>query len=177
MLYLIEGYGKTGKLLKIGYSQSVEVRMDQFNITTPDFKLLATREGDEKFEDKLHEQFKSLSYNGSYEWFYYDEKIIEGFKTLQEENLISSEEYDKIELRSDKLKERILSEFKVGNWYSDIYIKRKFYQVYRELGYKGSFEANDDINKYFETKPQDMIHPHPSGMHVDGLVILSKKDQ
>lgn len=166
MLYLIEGYGKVGKLLKIGYSQSVEARMNQFNITTPDFKLLATREGDEKFEDKLHEYFKSLSYNGSYEWFYYDEKIIEGFKTLQEENLISFGE----------LRSRILSEFRVGNWYSDIYIKRKFYQIYRELGYKGSFEANDDINKYFETKPQNMIHPHPNGMHVDGLVILSKKD-
>ena len=166
MLYLIEGYGKVGKLLKIGYSQSVKAKMNQFNITTPDFKLLATREGDEKFEDKLHEYFKSLSYNGSYEWFYYDEKIIEGFKTLQEENLISFGE----------LRSRILSEFKVGNWYSDIYIKRKFYQIYRELGYKGSFEANDDINKYFETKPQNMIHPHPNGMHVDGLVILSKKD-
>lgn len=166
MLYLIEGYGKVGKLLKIGYSQGVEARMDQFNITTPDFKLLATREGDEKFEDKLHEYFKSLSYNGSYEWFYYDEKIIEGFKTLQEEDLVSLGE----------LRSRILSEFRVGNWYSDIYIKRKVSQIYRELGYKGSFEASD-IDKYFETRPQDMIHPHPNGMHVDGLVILSKKDQ
>lgn len=165
MLYLIEGYGKVGKLLKIGYSQSVKARMDQFNITTPDFKLLATREGDEIFKNKLHEYFKSLSYNGSYEWFYYDEKIIEGFKTLQEENLISFGE----------LRSRILSEFKVGNWYSDIYIKRKFCQIYRELGYKDSFEASD-INKYFETKLQRMVHPHPSGMHVDGLVILSKKD-
>lgn len=176
MLYLIEGYGKTGKLLKIGYSQDIEVRMDQFRTNTPNFKLLATREGDEDFEDKLHRYFKSLSYNGSCGWFYYDEKIIEGFKTLQEENLISLEEYDKTELRSDKLKERILSEFKVGNWYSDIYIKRKFCQIYRELGYEDSFEASD-IDKYFETKLQSMIHPHPSGMHVDGLVILSKKDQ
>lgn len=165
MLYLIEGYGKVGKLLKIGYSQSVEAKMNQFNTNTPDFKLLATREGDEKFEDKLHEYFKSLSYNGSYEWFYYDEKIIEGFKTLQEEDLVSFGE----------LRSRILSEFRVGNWYSDIYIKRKVSQVYRELGYKDSFKANDDINKYFETKPQDMIHPN--GMYVDGLVILSKKDQ
>lgn len=167
MLYLIEGYGKAGKLLKIGYSQSVEARMDQFDTNTPDFKLLATREGDEKFEDKLHEYFKSLSYNSSCEWFYYDEKIIEGFKTLQEENLISLGE----------LRSRMLSEFKVGNWYSDIYIKRKVSQIYRELGYKDSFKANDDINKYFETKLQRMIHPHPSGMQVDGLVILSRKDQ
>lgn len=77
MLYLIEGYGKTGKLLKIGYSQDIEVRMNQFRTNTLNFKLLATREGDEDFETKL----------------------------------------------------------------------------------------------------QSMIHPHPSGMHVDGLVILGKKDQ
>lgn len=165
MLYLIEGYGKTGKLLKIGYSQDIEVRMDQFRTNTPNFKLLATREGDEDFENKLHRYFKSLSYDDSCGWFYYDEKIIEGFKTLQEENLISLE----------GLRSRILSEFRIGNWYSNIYIKRKFCQIYRELGYEDSFEASD-IDKYFETKLQSMIHPHPSGMHVDGLVILSKKD-
>ena len=164
MLYLIEGYGKTGKLLKIGYSQSVKARVDQFNTDTPDFKLLATREGDEVFKNKLHEYFRSLSYNGSDEWFYYDEKIIEGFNTLQEENLISLGE----------LRSRILSEFKVGNWYSNIYIKRKFCQIYRELDYKDSFEASD-IDKYFETKLQREIDP--SGMLVGGLVILNKKDQ
>lgn len=165
MIYLIQGYGNVGKLLKIGYTNNLDFRLSMFKTDTPNFELISTREGDEKFEDKLHEYFKSLSYNGSYEWFYYDEKIIEGFKTLQEENLISFGE----------LRSRMLSEFRVGNWYSDIYIKRKVSQVYRELGYKDSFKANDDINKYFETKPQSRLHPN--GMYVDGLVILSKKDQ
>ena len=73
-----------------------------------------------------------------------------------------------------ELKSRILSEFKVGNWYSNIYIKRKFCQVYRELDYKDSFETSD-IDKYFDTKLQREIDP--SGMLVGGLVILSKKDQ
>lgn len=387
MIYLIQGYGNVGKLLKIGYTNNLDFRLSMFKTDTPNFELISTREGSVEFEHKLQKYFSNLNFiqnTGGREWFIYDERIIREFDTIQEDNLIIKEDlikkldpilditnlvsqkldntvnsylkdskgdssfskckidinrfwksnsilmfpkdcpdaldktktsivignnsynlsqlfnnstcseimnepeikidlcsnlpnndleklafnevclyyldrfnksgeiygredyirktyneffskYDKIEIRPNKLKflceycsagnditeileaihekrfnefvtilgpdvcracgynvtklykrldiasfesskleERILSEFEVGNWYSNIYIKRKFCQVYRELGYKESFKASDDINKYFETKPQSRLHPN--GMHVDGLVILSEKD-
>lgn len=121
MIYLIQGYGNVGKLLKIGYTNNLDFRLSMFKTDTPDFKLLATREGDEGFENKLHKYFSRFRYNhDNYygrEWFYYDERIIEEFKTLQEENLISLKKLrskmesilDISELISDRLNSIALS--------------------------------------------------------------------
>jgi hypothetical protein len=45
MIYLIQGYGKVGKLLKIGYTNDLDFRLSMFKTNTPDFEVISTREG------------------------------------------------------------------------------------------------------------------------------------
>lgn len=95
MIYLIQGYGKVGKLLKIGYTNDLDFRLSMFKTNTPDFEVISTREGSVKFEHKLQKYFSNLNYiqkTGGREWFIYDERIIREFDTVQEDNLISKED-------------------------------------------------------------------------------------
>lgn len=94
MLYLIESFSSVGKVLKIGYTNNIEKRFSIYKSCNPDAVLLATREGDEKFEHKLHKYFSDFKYNQGREWFYYNEKIVDEFSTIQEEHLVSKEELD-----------------------------------------------------------------------------------
>ena len=94
MLYLIESPSLVGKVLKIGYTNNIEKRFNIYKSCNPDVVLLATREGDEKFEHKLHKYFSDFKYNQGREWFYYNEKIVDEFSTIQEEHLVSKEELD-----------------------------------------------------------------------------------
>jgi len=94
MLYLIESPSLVGKVLKIGYTNNIEKRFNIYKSCNPDVVLLATREGDEKFEHKLHKYFSDFRYNLGREWYYYNEKIIEEFNTIQEKHLVSKEELD-----------------------------------------------------------------------------------
>lgn len=92
MLYLIKSPGNCGKILKIGYTNNIEKRLKSYKSDNPDSELLATREGDEAFEHKLHKYFHRFKYTLGREWFYYNEEIVDEFKTIQEEHLVSREE-------------------------------------------------------------------------------------
>lgn len=92
MLYLIKSPGNSGKILKIGYTNKIKRRLDSYKSENPDSVLLATREGDEAFEHKLHKYFHRFKYTSGREWFYYNEGIVNEFKTIQEEHLVSKEE-------------------------------------------------------------------------------------
>jgi hypothetical protein len=94
MLYLVESFSSVGKVLKIGYTNNIEKRFSIYKTCNPDVVLLATREGDEKFERKLHKYFSDFKYDHGREWFYYNEKIVDEFSTIQEEHLVSKEELD-----------------------------------------------------------------------------------
>lgn len=113
MLYLIESFSSVGKVLKIGYTNNIEKRFNIYKSCNPDVVLLATREGDEKFERKLHKYFSDFKYNQGREWFYYNEKIVDEFSTIQEEHLVSKEELDpmfSIILDISDLEKEILNE-------------------------------------------------------------------
>ena len=92
MLYLIKSPGNSGKILKIGYTNNIKKRLKSYRSDNPDSELLATREGDEVFEHKLHKYFHRFKYTSGREWFYYNEEIVDEFKTIQEDNLVSREE-------------------------------------------------------------------------------------
>ena len=92
MLYLIKSPGNCGKILKIGYTNDIKKRLGSYKSENPDSELLATREGDEDFEHKLHKYFHRFKYISGREWFYYNEEIVDEFKTIQEANLVSREE-------------------------------------------------------------------------------------
>lgn len=75
MLYLIRSFGRGGKsILKVGYTEDINKRMNQYFYYSPGFELIAAREGDELLEDMIQVYLKSLSYqyqrNGKLnEWF------------------------------------------------------------------------------------------------------------
>ena len=92
MLYLIKSPSNCGKILKIGYTNDIKRRLDSYKSENPDSELLATREGDEAFEHKLHKYFHRFKYTSGREWFYYNEEIVDEFSTIQEDNLVSREE-------------------------------------------------------------------------------------
>lgn len=78
MIYLIQGYGNVGKLLKIGYTNNLDFRLSMFKTDTPNFELISTREGSVEFEHKLQKYFSNLNFiqnTGGREWFIYDERI------------------------------------------------------------------------------------------------------
>ena len=49
MLYLIRSFSRGGKsILKVGYTEDINKRMNQYFYYSPGFELIATREGDFK---------------------------------------------------------------------------------------------------------------------------------
>ena len=55
MIYMIKVYGPKGqKIYKIGFTDLVEKRLNQYFFHYPFVELLATREGDEELEDLIH---------------------------------------------------------------------------------------------------------------------------
>lgn len=66
---------------------------------------------------------------------------------------------------------RILSEFNVGDSHTNVYLKNRLKDIYKEIGYKVNAKATD-LNNYFDTK-KCLIQI--GGKRVNGLKILSKK--
>lgn len=89
MIYLIEAYSDFGAVLKIGYSGDIKRRMTEYSTCTPRFKLLDVRPGTEEFEGKLHKYFSKYKFPQGNEWFFYNNQIIEKFKTIREGDLFS----------------------------------------------------------------------------------------
>lgn len=85
MLYLIRSFGRDGKsILKVGYTEDINKRMNQYFYYSPGFELVATREGDELLEDMIQVYLKSLGYqyqrNGKLnEWFIDNPEIYQIF--------------------------------------------------------------------------------------------------
>ena len=90
MLYLIRSFGRGGKsILKVGYTDDINKRMNQYFYYSPGFELIAIREGDEMLEDMIQIYLKFLGYqyqrNGRLnEWFEDDPKIYQIFHIHQE---------------------------------------------------------------------------------------------
>ena len=65
MLYLIKSYGPKGKLepiYKVGYTSSIEKRLNQYFSHNPFIELISVREGDEELETLIHIFLYSLGY-------------------------------------------------------------------------------------------------------------------
>ena len=65
MLYLIKSYGPKGKLepiYKVGYTNSLEKRLNQYFSHNPFIELISVREGDEELETLIHISLYSLGY-------------------------------------------------------------------------------------------------------------------
>ena len=63
MLYLIKSYGPKGKkIYKIGYTTSLDNRLNQYFSHNPFIELISVREGDEELEKLIHISLYSLGY-------------------------------------------------------------------------------------------------------------------
>jgi hypothetical protein len=69
------------------------------------------------------------------------------------------------------LSARILSEFNVGESHTNVYIKDRLKDIYKEIGYKVNAKATD-LNNYFDTK-KCLIQE--GSKRVNGLKLISKK--
>ena len=95
MIYLIQSAyiddnDNFHKALKIGYAKDLDKRLVAYNTHLPSYKLLKTREGDENLEKHLHIYFSRYRLS-NYEWFEYDEKIIEEFDKITLETILPVE--------------------------------------------------------------------------------------
>ena len=81
---------------------------------------------------------------------------------------------DIISFDNKKLISRVISEFEVGKSYSNIDIKERITQIYKELDYKGSPKASD-LNRFFNTKSQKVRDNN--NKRLNGLEIISKKEK
>lgn len=82
MLYLIRTFGRNKKSsLKIGWTNDMEKRKNQYYIHNPFFELLATRQGTEEDELKLHLYFTILGFKENFlcEWFKDNNRIFQDF--------------------------------------------------------------------------------------------------
>ena len=90
MIYLIRSYGIKGKsVLKIGFTDDFERRMDQYFYSNPMFQIVSTREGDEILENLFHRYLYFLGFqyknNGKLdEWFLDVPEIYQIFHLSQE---------------------------------------------------------------------------------------------
>ena len=85
MIYLINVtyYNKETKeildLLKIGYTENMDKRLESYLTENPECKLLDVIDGNRDAESKLHKKFDKFRYPKRKEWFYYDEEIVNNF--------------------------------------------------------------------------------------------------
>lgn len=129
MIYLIKGYGKGGELLKIGFTDNLNSRLESYVTHTPDYELLKTREGDLNLERYLLNYFKDLNYSG--EWFRFDQKIIDKFDTIQLDQTSVIEDRQQKRLSTGTIK-KIEEEFQINHGIDinkDINIRR-IYLIY-----------------------------------------------
>lgn len=89
MLYLIKSFTRNKPILKIGYTDNMENRMNQYFYANPGLELISIREGDELLEDMIQIYLKFLGYqyqkHGKLnEWFIDDLKVYQIFHIYQE---------------------------------------------------------------------------------------------
>ena len=87
MIYLLRSYGISGRsnpILKIGFTDNIQNRWNQYFYQNPRCEFVSTREGDEVLESLLHYYLRSLGLqykkNGKLsEWFIEDSRIYQIF--------------------------------------------------------------------------------------------------
>lgn len=87
MIYLI----KSGKYLKIGFTDNIKQRLTQYKTNNPEYQVLGIKEGSRKDEYILHKKLKDYLLPNNTEWMYYDEKIISTYNTYYNENYTSED--------------------------------------------------------------------------------------
>ena len=105
MIYLIQSAyvdenDNFHKALKIGYAKDINKRLIAYYTHSPNIKLLDSREGDEELEKHLHLYFSKYRLS-NYEWFEYNEEIINNFSFITLSTILPIESI-KYEPRVDK---------------------------------------------------------------------------
>ena len=118
-IYLVMVEYKDKTLLKIGYTKTIEGRMDTYELHNPDIQLLKIREGTRNLENYMHRKFEKYAYPKRKEWFYYNEEIINGFNVLEEKNFLDI----------NQLKNRVYNFLKPKSIDS---LKEMYYEKYHE---------------------------------------------
>lgn len=147
MIYLIKGYGKEGELLKIGFTDNLNSRLESYGTHTPDYELLKTREGDLNLERYLLNYFKDLKYRG--EWFRSDQKIIDKFDTVQLDQTSIVEDRRQKRLSTGTIK-KIEEEFQISHGIDinkDINIRR----IYLTYLYRYPLVDKNNISNYVKS--------------------------
>ena len=90
------------------------------------------------------------------------------YKTSELDRRLSVLSFD-----TDFLGSRIISEFTVGESYTNTYLKTRLGEIYDEVGYKIKAKATD-LSNYFDTK--DCLISE-NGKRVHGLKLISKKER
>lgn len=118
-IYLVMVEYKDETLLKIGYTKTINNRMDTYELHNPGIKLLNIKEGTRDLESYMHKKFEKYAYPKRREWFYYNKEIILTFDLLEE----------KFSLDIDQLKKKVYNLLKpksIGE------LKRNYYEKYQK---------------------------------------------
>ena len=102
-IYLVMVEYKDKTLLKVGFTKTINNRMDTYELHNPDIQLLKIREGTRGLETSMHKKFEKYAYPKRKEWFYYNEEIIKEFDTLEESSPIEEDNLIDIDLLKNKI--------------------------------------------------------------------------
>lgn len=149
-IYLVMVEYKDKTLLKIGYTKTIDGRMDTYELHNPDIQLLKIREGSRDLEGYMHKRFEKYSYPKREEWFYYNEEIVNGFDTFEEINFL---DIDDLKNKISKfLKPKPIEE-----------LKRAYYEVYKDVTKEENVNQKDldhiitNTLFYINTKIEDFV--------------------
>ena len=154
MLYLLKSYGSKGKLepiYKVGYTNSLEKRLNQYFSHNPFIELISVREGDEELEKLIHVCLYSLEYKFTKggkldEWFIGDLNKIQYI-------FHSTKKYlEKVIWRN---RDKSFSVDSIGNINSDSF--KLLRRLYKEYNYRinGNRYITKD-NKVIKTNTSDL---------------------
>lgn len=81
MLYLFGSgsYRNDRKIVKVGFTDDVRIREAQYKLHNPLGEMIATRQGDEILELKLHLRLQDYKVEFLDEWFYDEPEVQEAF--------------------------------------------------------------------------------------------------
>ena len=144
MIYLIQSAyidedDNFHKALKIGYAKDLDKRLIAYHTHSPNIKLLDSREGDEELEKHLHLYFSKYRLS-NYEWFEYNEEIINNFSSITLSTILPVESI-KYEPKVDKtsfINRKSKKDLEIIKIFQDLY---SIFQT-----------TNSDINKIIKEK-------------------------
>ena len=147
-IYLVMVEYKDKTLLKIGYTKTINGRMDTYELHNPDIQLLTIREGTRDLETYMHKKFEKYAYPKRREWFYYNKDIVLTFDMLEEKTLLDV----------DQLKKKVYNLLRPKPLDE---LKRKYYEKYQKDLCKDENVLNNIITYTFDfvnDKIEDFIY-------------------